>query len=71
VPVERPRAVIRHGPEEGRVQAFMVHRPAVFPHFELPPDKPQRHRVNGNKPNLLDGNPAVILYGDSAEVHKH
>jgi len=51
--VERPRAVIRNGPEEGRVQAFMAHRPAVLPRFQILPDKPQRHRVNGDKPYLV------------------
>ena len=33
VPVERAGAVVRHGPEEGSVQALMLTAPAVFPHF--------------------------------------
>ena len=53
VPVERAGAIVRHRPEEGRVQTFVAHRPAVFPHFEVFADEAQHHRVNGNKPDLV------------------
>ena len=36
--------------------------PAVFPHFQILPDEPQHHRVNGNEPDLV----ALAL---DAEVH--
>ena len=39
VPFERAGAIVRHGPEEGRVQAFMPHRPAVLPRFEILADR--------------------------------
>jgi hypothetical protein len=40
VPVERAGAIVRDGPEEGRVKAFMTHRPAVLPRFEILSDEP-------------------------------
>ena len=51
--IKRPCAIVRHRPEEGRVQAFMAHPPAVLPRFEVFTDKPQHHRVNGNKPDFV------------------
>ena len=53
--VERAGTVVFHGPEEGRIKAFMTR-------FQILPNEPQHHRVNGNKPDL------VALAFD-AEVH--
>lgn len=53
VPIERSSPIVCHRPEQGTVRAFMAHRPAVLPRFELLTDQPQCHRVNGNKPNLV------------------
>ena len=60
--VERARAVVFHGPEEGTVQDLMLLPPAVFRHCQILPDQPLRHRVNGNKADLV----ALAL---DAEMH--
>src|SRR5579859_5531613 len=41
VPIERAGAVVRNGPEEGRIKTFVAYRPAVFPRFQVLRNQPQ------------------------------
>jgi hypothetical protein len=51
--IESAGTIVRYRPEEGSIQAFMAHRPAVFPRFQIFTNKPQHHRVNRNKPGFV------------------
>ena len=51
--IKRAGTVVRNRSEEGRVEAFVAHRPNVIRRFEVFADETQYHRVNENKPDLV------------------